>query len=231
MTARDTALALSILLMLGVAASAPEAPAAPPAVMPEDLSTGIKVNGVALQITRLRGDGVGAYVRKLRETWGREEGGGATPATTWVDLGDWRMASRRIGHWSEVLQVRKDPANAEAILSRVDVSRAPTPLPVMALGIPSPCRAASTVEFGDAGVRTLQVSARCRAGVAQVAAEFRRRALSSGWQEQGRQRGSTLQLTHGALHATIVVGPDDAGSAGNGTWVVAVEQRQSGGTR
>jgi hypothetical protein len=211
------------LAVLVVSVCAPVC-AGPVDLVSETVAPGIRVNGVALTVSRLTGAGVEAYAQRLRETWRRE---GEMPSP-WVDAGDWRVMSRRAGRWSEVLQVRKGAHPTEALLSRVDLRHPPTPVPRLTLGLPAACRVVSTVELGTAADRAIQVSARCTAAEAQVYAELRRRAQAAGWRIQGRGGGPLQQLTRGSTQLTLLLGGNVRRTMEGQTWMVAFEREQLG---
>jgi hypothetical protein len=219
MNACSTLCRAGFAAMAGLSLATQASVAAPPDVSSEELSQGLKVNGVALSVTRLSGEGLVSFAQQVGRTWIRE----GTAGATWADRGDWRVLSRRAGPWSEVLQIRKGPHPTEALLSRVDMSRAPTPVPPLALALPALCRVQSTVELGGTGERAIQVSARCAASVAQVGAQIRRRAQAGGWRERGAQSGSSLHLARGPVQLTLVIGRERERTADDGAWVVAFE--------
>jgi hypothetical protein len=221
MRAWRLASAVTGLAAFGLSVCAP-ARAAPGDLVSEDVAPGIRVNGVALAVRRLTGDGVEAYAQQLRETWRRE---GEAPSP-WIDTGDWRVLSRRTGRWSEVLQVRKAAHPTEALLSRVDLQHPPTPVPRLTLGLPAVCRVVSTVELGTVAERAIQVSARCTAAEAPLRAALHRRARVAGWRIQGGGDGSLQQLTRGSLHLSLFVGGDGAQATDGQTWMLAFEREQ-----
>jgi hypothetical protein len=224
MNGRSARCGAGLVAMAGLSWASQAAVATPPDVISEDLSPGLKVNGVALQVTRLTGEGLTTFLQQIGRAWERE----SKPAPAWVDRGDWRVLSRRAGSWSEVLQIRKGPHPTEAFFSRMDLGRMPGSVPTLALALPALCRVQSTVELGGVGERALQVSARCAASVAKVGAQIRRNAQASGWQEHGVQDGTSLQLARGPVQLTLVLGGMRERMAGDGAWVVALESERVG---
>lgn len=136
----------------------------------------LRINGLALAVTRLAGPDAATRVASLESQW-RALG---DPVLPWQQQGDWRVLAHRSGRWSEVLQVRGRGAATEAYLSRLDVQRAPAPIAVLPL--PAGCKARSTVESGAAGDAAIQVTGSCSEGSAGARSAWTAALIASGWQ-------------------------------------------------
>jgi len=187
----------------------------------EDVSPGIRINGVPLHIVRLTGLGVADFSRELQQTWYPSQ----EARSTWAEVGGWRVLSRRTGRWSEVLQVRQGAGPVEALLSRIDVGHPPAPVRRLVLDLPASCHVTSTVEFAQDTDRTMQVSARCTARPAEVIAAVQAGAEVAGWRQDAQSGGSMQRLTRGSTQLTVLVDGDRERPGRSGSWLVAVERK------
>ena len=175
----------------------------------------LRVNGVAMQVTRIEGADLAARVQEIETQW--RQGRAATGP--WREDGAWRVLSRRVDRWSEVLQVRFDGQASAAYLSRLDTRQRPAAVPVLPL--PPGCRANSTVESADADARVVQATGPCRRSDSTETGAWARDLAAQGWRSgavasQGQwrfQRSNTvLQVLRGdtwvmALQITSRAGP------------------------
>lgn len=217
---RGIAIPAHVVVVIGVLVSSGPVHAGPPRLVSEDVSPGIRVNGVPLHIVRLTGSGVPDFARELQQTWYPAPEAGSP----WANVGGWRVMSRRSGHWSEVLQVRKVSSPEEALLSRIDVEHPPTPVRRLRLELPASCRVTSTVEFAPEPQAQMQVSARCTAGPAEVRAAVQAGAEAAGWSHATQSGGSMQTLIRGPTQVTVLIGGDREHVGRNGSWLVALER-------
>jgi len=187
----------------------------------EDVSPGIRINGVPLHMVRLTGGGVADFARELQQSWYPAQEAGSL----WAEVGDWRLLSRRTGRWSEVLQVRQGANPEEALLSRIDIEHPPAPVRRLMLELPASCHVTSTVEFAQDTDRPMQVSARCAARPAEVIAAVRSGAEVAGWRPDAQAGGSMQRLTRGSTQVIVVVSDDRDRPGRSGSWLVAVERK------
>ena len=186
----------------------------------EDVSPGMRINGVPLHVVRLTGVGVADYARELQRNWYPAPQAGSP----WAQVGGWRVLSRRVGRWSEVLQVRQGASPEEALLSRIDTGRQPVPVRRLMLELPAACHVTSTVEFAADTDRRMQVSARCAARPEQVIAAVQSVAGVAGWHQDAQSGASVQRLTRGTTQLTVLIGGDGEGPAREASWLVAVER-------
>ena len=218
---RGIAIPAHVVVVMGVLVSSGPVHAGPPRLVSEDVSPGIRINGVPLHIVRLTGSGVPDFARELQQTWYPSQ----EARSTWAEVGGWRVLSRRTGRWSEVLQVRQGANPEEALLSRIDVEHPPGTVRRLMLELPASCHVTSTVEFTQDADRPIQVSARCAARPAEVIEAVQTRAEVAGWRPDGQSGGSMQRLTRGSTQLTVLIGGDPEHSGRSGSWLVAVERK------
>jgi hypothetical protein len=211
----------SQLVVVAVMACRGPVHAGPRSLASEDVSPGIRINGVSLHVVRLTGVGVADFARELQRSWYPAQEAGSS----WAQVGGWRVLSRRTGHWSEVLQVREGGSPEEALLSRIDVEHRPAPVGRLMLELPASCRVTSTVEFAQDTDKRMQVSASCAARPAEVIAAIQSGAKVAGWRQDARSGGSMQGLTRGSTQVTVLVGDDRQRPGRSGSWLVAVERK------
>ena len=187
----------------------------------EEVSPGIRINGVPLHMVRLTGVGVADFALDLQKSWYPVQEAGSS----WAVVGDWRVLSRRTGRWSEVLQVRQGANPEEALLSRIDVEHPPGTVRRLMLELPASCHVTSTVEFAQDADRPMQVSARCAAWPAEVIAAVQAGAEIAGWRQDAQSGGSMQRMTRGSTHLTVLVDGDRERPGRSGSWLVAVERK------
>jgi len=172
-------LALCVCLMWAIVVRGSRADEAVPA---------LRINGLSLEITRLSGAAGALRVATLESQW-RSQPNTVLP---WQQQGEWRVLAHRTGHWSEVLQVRGRDAGTEAFLSRLDVQRAPSPVPVLPL--PPGCRARSTVESGARGDAVIQVTGPCIGTAAASRGSWVAALVVAGWRGGTQADGSVYRF-------------------------------------
>ena len=189
----------------------------------EEVSPGIRINGVPLHMVRLTGVGVADFALDLQQSWYPVQEAGSS----WAVVGDWRVLSRRTGRWSEVLQVRQGANPEEALLSRIDVEHPPGTVRRLMLELPASCHVTSTVDFAQDTDRPIQVSARCAARPAEVIEAVQTRAEVAGWRPDGQSGGSMQRLTRGSTQVIVLVSDDREHPGRSGSWIVAVERKSA----
>jgi hypothetical protein len=151
MSLKTVALPTVVLMLL---AAHPAAAQLPPVdgVFAEPLPTGLRINGLAVQVTHLRGPRIAELVRLTAQQWR------AAPQ----HQGPWQQLSRQSMNSSEVLQWRAAPAGLEAIYSRQPLRQAPQPVATLDLQLPALCNAVSHLQLGAADQPAIELTAQCR---------------------------------------------------------------------
>ncbi len=188
-----------------------------PGVVAEPLPAGLRINGVAVQVTRLQGPGLPAYIAGLQSHW-QAQG-------TVRQLGPWRLVSRQQGAVSEVIQWRSTLTGTEALWSRLDL-RLPTGTGIgLSLRLPAACRVVSQLELGGRQSPVRQLTARCGLRADTLSAWLHRAAIAAGWENQNKPGARTLQLQRGPLRLrlSVIEQPEPASRADS--VLVAIESR------
>ncbi|MEY4761407.1 MAG: hypothetical protein RLZZ200_1263 [Pseudomonadota bacterium] len=167
---------------------------------PGEQLPGMRINGLSVEVTRLSGRNLAGTVRRIEAQW-RASGG---DTSVWRQEGAWRLLSHRDGRWSDVMQLRATDGEPEALLSRLDLTQRPAPVP--ALPMPPGCRATSTVETHDPRARVVQASGPCRASVAADTARWYRQLAGQGWTRTDRIEGQVSQWRRGSAEIEFVRG-------------------------
>lgn len=182
----------------------------PSCVQADERLPPLRINGVAMEVTRLSGDTVPSAIAGIEAGWRRQPGA----VLPWRDAGEWRVLARREGRWSEVLQVRGGTAPSEAYLSRLDVQRLPAPVPLLPL--PPSCRVRSTVESGVDQERVVQVTGRCAQGLRNAAPRWCGDMRAEGWVGGGESARTWRFRRRDEELLLILVGPSSPDREGNG---------------
>lgn len=176
----------------------------------------LRVNGVAVQVTRLEGVDLAARVQAIEAAW-RTPGASVSP---WREEGPWRVLSRRVGPWSEVLQLRRDGPLPEAFLSRMDTRQRPAVVPVLPL--PPGCRVNSTVESTDSGGRVIQATGPCRGADRADANAWASALAAQGWRTESRGSQGVWRFQRRGELLQVLRGP---------SWVMALQVTSTAGTQ
>lgn len=158
----------------------------------EVLPVTLRINGLAVQVTQLRGPGVPALVQATASHWA------AAPQTQ----GPWQQVSRQLATASEVLQWRSTAEGIEALYSRLPLTQVPRITSRLALQLPALCRQLSQIDLGTYAQPVLQVTAQCGGSRAALQSLLPEAALRGGWRavvagelpRQWSRPGQTLQM-------------------------------------
>ena len=190
-------------------------------VVADALPGGLRINGVAVEVTRLAGPGVPAFIGDLQARWhvaGKER-----------REGPWQLLSRQQASISEVLQWRTTATGTEAWWSRLDLSQPKQAAAALSVPLPGVCRIASQLELGERHSPVRHVTARCGVRADTLVARLHRAAVAAGWDSQLTTRSRTLQLQRGktriqlaavdqadpgTLPSSVLVAIEDATGAG-----------------
>ena len=176
----------------------------------------LRVNGVTVHVTRIDGLDLAARVQAIEAGW-RKFGGVRSP---WRDEGPWRVLSRRLGPWSEVLQLRMDGPRPEAFLSRLDTRQRPAVVPVLPL--PPGCHANSTVESTDSGARVIQATGPCRGAGRGGSSAWASELVARGWRSDSLANQIVWRFQRGGELLQVLRGP---------SWVMALQVTSQTGAR
>ena len=220
----NTASRVSLLVLLSLGIHSPRSDAGTelaPGVVADAFPGGLRINGVAVEVTRLAGPGVPAFIDDLRARW---------PVVAPVRReGPWRLVSRQQGSISEVLQWRATATGSEALWSRLDLSQPKYAAAALSVPLPGVCRIASQLELGERHSPVRHVTARCGVRADTLVARLHRAAVAAGWDSQLTTRSRTLQLQRGktriqlaavdqadpgTLPSSVLVAIEDATGAG-----------------
>jgi hypothetical protein len=155
-------------------------------VSAEPVGGAVHINGMALSLWRVTGDGLVPLVDSLARDWRTADG------FTDLTSGRWRILARRHEGQAEVLQF--DAGSAEALFSRLDPVQFPRRSVPPAL-LPPGCTPGGIVEDRKASSAMLQLSARCSGTPAVIAARLRARARQQGHAERGPAGEEPLVFT------------------------------------
>lgn len=189
-------------------------------VRSESVGSGLRVNGVPLQVRHLVVDARPAEVATviaaarpdIVRAVARDAGDASSGA--WITLG-------RLDHAThEAWQLRAaGPAGTEVILSVADLAQRPLSPPAPPLGLPPGARLISTVESSDRGRRVVQHLVRSRLSPPQLLGWVRDAAAARGWESatadesRGEAAGFLVAHRRGRVQLTTVVAPARAGTS------------------
>jgi hypothetical protein len=172
-------------------------------VQVEPLTEPVVVNGVTLVVSRATGKDVELLAKRLGQKWSEESG---THAVRPGGNGNWRILSRIHDAGLEVLQWRDVGADAELLLSRMELpAKAQAPAHV-GLGIPAGCKAGRIVSGWVDSHSYSQQAALCTGSPRAALYEVRRNAIGHGYEVlpgngQLLARKGTSEVTVFAWHS------------------------------
>lgn len=188
-----------------------------PGVLAENLPGGLRINGVAVQVTRLTGQGVPAFIHELQSRWQVLDGIRRE--------GPWQVVSRQGGSTSEVLQWRSTVMGHEALWSRLDLRQSPRSATALSFPLPVGCRIANQLELGEAQSPVRHLTARCGVRADTLSGRLHQAAVTSGWQVQHTAATRTLLLQRGQTRVQLSVVDEAEPGALPASVLVAIEDR------